>query len=66
VSNKPTSFRQSDVTRALRAVAAAGRSVVKVEITSDGKIVLVMTPNDADSKPEPQPLDAWREKRGSH
>lgn len=36
----PARFRQSDVTRAIKAVAAAGRKVQKVEIDPSGKIVI--------------------------
>jgi len=37
----PCTFKQQDVTRALRATAAAGIEVRRVEIDKDGKIVLV-------------------------
>jgi hypothetical protein len=37
----PSTFRQKDVTRALRAAAAAGIEVRRVEIDKDGKIVVV-------------------------
>jgi hypothetical protein len=37
---QPT-FRQSDVTRALKGVRAAGFGVERVEIAKDGKIVVV-------------------------
>jgi hypothetical protein len=36
------SFRQGDVTRAIRAAGAAGREVRRIEIDRDGKIVLVL------------------------
>ena len=34
-------FKQQDVTRALRATLAAGVAVLRVEIDKDGKIILV-------------------------
>ena len=36
-----SSFRQQDVTRALRATVAAGIEVQRIEIDKDGKIILV-------------------------
>jgi hypothetical protein len=40
----PAIFRQGDVTRAVRAVVAAGQAVARVEIDPNGKIVIVTTP----------------------
>jgi hypothetical protein len=37
----PAIFRQGDVTRAVRAVVAAGQAVSRVEIDPNGKIVIV-------------------------
>jgi hypothetical protein len=37
----PCTFKQQDVTRALRATIAAGVEVARVEIEASGKIVLV-------------------------
>jgi hypothetical protein len=37
----PCTFRQTDVTRALRAARAAGFEHVRVEIDKDGKIAIV-------------------------
>ena len=40
MSRGPCTFRQQDVTRALRATAAAGIEVEHFEIGRDGKIVI--------------------------
>jgi hypothetical protein len=37
----PATFRQRDVTAAVKAVVAAGCAVVRVEVGKDGKIVIV-------------------------
>ena len=41
MSRAPAIFRQGDVTRAIRAVTAAGQTVARVEIAKDGRIVIV-------------------------
>ena len=44
-----SAFRQQDVTRATRAVAAAGQHIAGVQVDTDGKItVLTGTPNPDD------------------
>jgi hypothetical protein len=49
--SRAATFRQLDITRALRAADAAGREVRRVEIDRDGKIVLVMVePAGSESK----------------
>jgi hypothetical protein len=37
----PNTFKQADVTRAVKAVAAAGIEISRVEIDREGKIVVV-------------------------
>jgi hypothetical protein len=41
MSRVPSSFRQQDVTRAIRAVAAAGVGIARIEIDKDGKITII-------------------------
>jgi hypothetical protein len=38
----PCTFKQRDVTKAVRAVVAAGAPVAKVEVDKEGKIVVVV------------------------
>jgi hypothetical protein len=57
---RPTSaFRQQDVTRAARAVAAAGQHITGVQIDKDGKIT-ILTGTEASEK---TPLDTWIQDR---
>ena len=43
---RPAHFRQSDVTRAVKGVRAAGMDVQRVEIGADGQIVLIIGANN--------------------
>ncbi len=66
----PCTFRQQDVTRALRAATAAGLAVDRVEIDRTGKIVIVTGKGDAELRNEHNPWDevlthASHEKRPS-
>jgi hypothetical protein len=58
-------FRQQDVTRALRAAVAAGIEVQRVEIDKSGKIVLIFGDTKAREICEPAALDVWRASRGA-
>ena len=42
MANRPTPFKQIDVTRAARGVVAAGLPVGRVEIDREGKIVILI------------------------
>ena len=41
MSRAPSTFRQQDVTKAVKAVAAAGVHIARVEIDKAGKIVII-------------------------
>jgi len=43
MARAPSTFRQQDVTRAVKAVAAAGVHIARVEIDKAGKIVIITT-----------------------
>jgi hypothetical protein len=42
MSRGPQTFRARDVTKAVKAVSAAGMSVAKVEVDKAGKIIVVV------------------------
>jgi len=50
MARRPCTFKQQDVTRALRATVAAGVEVRRLEIAPDGKITVIMGP--------PEPTEA--------
>ena len=52
-----STFRQGDVTKALRAVGAAGLAVARVEIDQGGKIVIVT--GSGERIESPNALDRW-------
>jgi hypothetical protein len=49
-----STFRQQDVTRALKAVTAAGVDIARIEIDKAGKIVIVTTNEESQGGPAVQ------------
>jgi len=54
-------FRQSDITRAIKAAVAGGLAVSRTEIAPDGRIVLIHAP-ELPSEPQ-NDYDQWKAKR---
>ncbi len=67
MARERVSFKQTDVSRAMKGVAAAGAKVSRVEIEPDGKITVVTTEaDDSASTAEASPLDTWMKRRGTN
>jgi hypothetical protein len=58
MARAPSTFRQQDVTRAVKAVAAAGVHISRIEIDKTGKIVIV-TSEPPDEPPEMTEANEW-------
>jgi hypothetical protein len=54
MARAPSTFRQSDITRAIRAARAAGVHVenVRIEIAKDGRIVIITGGAEPRAEPE--------------
>lgn len=62
MAKRPATFKQTDVTRAVKGVRAAGVSVGRVEIDRDGRIVI----ESASTPAAPQSdFDQWFADRGT-
>jgi hypothetical protein len=60
MSRNRTTFRQRDLSAALKSVARAGHIVERVELGQDGRIILILAPpvvGGAVSEPEPNEWD---------
>jgi hypothetical protein len=47
MSRRPSTFRQRDLTAAVKGVVAAGCAVARVEVSKDGKIIVVISTEQA-------------------
>lgn len=57
-----TTFRITDVKRAVKGATTAGLAIARVEIDADGRIILVT----GSPQPEPAtPFDAWKAKKNA-
>ena len=58
MARAPSTFRQQDVTRAVKAVSAAGVHIARIEIDKTGKIVII-TPNTPDQPGKMMEANEW-------
>lgn len=61
-NRSPLRFKQSDLTRALKAALACGLVVTRTEIGADGQIVLI---HSVEARTPANELDAWRAKQNA-
>jgi len=67
MARAPSTFRQQDVTRALKAVAAAGVGIARVEIDKAGKIIIITDETtDQPGQASGNDLDNWIAKRAKN
>jgi hypothetical protein len=52
MARAPSTFRQQDVARAIRAAIAAGVDIARIEVAKDGTIVIVTASQDREPKAE--------------
>jgi hypothetical protein len=55
MTRRSSTFRQIDITRAIKATVAAGLQVTKVEVGQDGRIIVVPGNRLLDDVQEPLP-----------
>ena len=53
MARAPSTFRQQDVTKAVKAVTAAGVAIARVEIDKAGKITIITSSEERSSDREP-------------
>ena len=57
MARAPSTFRQQDVTRAVKAVTAAGVAIARVEIDKAGKITIITSSEERSSDREANEWD---------
>ncbi len=63
MSRAPSTFRQRDLTAAVKAMVAAGQKLTRVEVDKDGRFVLMVADADAASVKSSTPTETPEELR---
>ena len=58
---RPSAFKKSDVTRATKAIVAAGLDIARVEIAKDGAIIVVPGKPDHAAPEDNEERNEWDE-----
>jgi len=59
MARAPSTFRQQDVTRAIRAAIAAGVDIARIEVDKAGKIVIVTRNGNGSQVGESPVVNEW-------
>ena len=59
MARAPSTFRQLDVTRAVKAVTAAGVHITRIEIDKTGKIVIITAADATDHPGKMREANEW-------
>ena len=59
MTRRPATFRQCDVTKAVKAVVAAGVDIARVEIDKAGRITIIAATAGAGSAPVAGMVNEW-------
>jgi hypothetical protein len=59
MSRAPQLFRQVDLAKAIKAVLASGREVARVEVTKDGRIIVIVAGGKEEPAGKPGCSNEW-------
>lgn len=65
MSRRPASFSANDVTRALKATVAAGESIDRVVLQTDGTIVVYTKAKGTEANSAPSLYEDWKANRNA-
>jgi hypothetical protein len=66
MARAPSTFRQADVTKAVKGVRAAGVDIVRVEVARDGRIVIVTEAQPAMQEDLDRELEEFAARHGQN